>query len=62
MKLCGLKLKRYGASLIDLNVYLAVFPGSKASDKKFETGFNITFLKRHAKYMELASVCIRFLL
>ena len=40
----GLKLRCYADFMIDLNDYLAVFPGSKASDKICETEFNEMFL------------------
>ena len=36
----GLKVRCYADFMIDLNDYLAVFPGSKASDKIRETSLN----------------------
>ena len=37
---CGLKLRRYTDRMIDLNKYLYVFPGAKASDKTCEMKLN----------------------
>ena len=37
---CKLKVTRYGARMITLNAYLAVFPGAKASKKISETELN----------------------
>ena len=36
----GLRVRRYAACMIDINNYLAVFPGAKASNKICETVFN----------------------
>ena len=36
----GLKLGRYAVDVIDLNEYLSVLPGEKASDKNCETELN----------------------
>ena len=36
----SLKARRYNACLIDINKYLAVFPGAKASEKSCETEWN----------------------
>ena len=38
--LCGLKVRRYTDCMIDLNEYLYVFPGAKASDKTCEMELN----------------------
>ena len=37
---CGLKVRRCTDCMIDLNKYLSVFPGAKASDKTCETELN----------------------
>ena len=37
---CGLKVRRFTDRMIDLNEYLYVFPGAKASDKTCETELN----------------------
>ena len=39
----GLKSRRYGACLIDLNEYLPVFPGAKAGEKNCVTELNELF-------------------
>ena len=38
--LCGLKVIIYNECMIDLNKYLYVFPGAKASDKTCEMKLN----------------------
>ena len=44
-KLQELKVRRYAARLIDLNKYLAAFPGAKASDNIGEMEINGILLK-----------------
>ena len=39
-KLCSIKVRRYVASLIDLNEYVASLPGATLAGKKFVTEFN----------------------
>ena len=39
-KLRVLKVRRYAARMIDINEYLATFPGAKAGDNFFETELN----------------------
>ena len=41
----GLKLRRYVARLIDLNEYLALFPGDALSEKIGVTELNIIMMK-----------------
>ena len=39
-KSCGFKVRGYFDRVIDIDKYLDVLPGAKASDKIFETGLN----------------------
>ena len=43
---CGSKVIHYDACMIDINKYLAVFPGSKESGGFFEAELNEMFLNR----------------
>ena len=45
-KICSLKVRRYVAHLIDLNKYLASFPGATLADKIDVTEFNEIILNR----------------
>ena len=55
--LCGPKTRYYAACIIDLNDYLDIFHGAKASDNICETELNEIFFEHHAKLLEQA---IRF--
>ena len=57
-KLCGIKVRRYAARLVDLNEYLNVFPREKISDKCFVAEVN-GYFKHYAQYMEQEGVCKR---
>ena len=48
-KTCSLKLRRYADCLIDLNEYLASFPGATLSDKNDVTELNDIILNRIPK-------------
>ena len=46
--LCNLNIRRYADCMIDLNKYLAVFIGSRASDKICEMQLNEFFFEKNA--------------
>ena len=55
-KLRVLKVRRYAVCMIDLNKYLAVLPGAKASDKICETDLNYFFNRMPNRWIKQAYV------